>query len=172
MPAGAPKAGGRRKGRPTARAARRLDLRTAQFGNAWHGGALAPSASFARFVARPVRGKCRRWRYRRRWAAVMTIGRLAPMYRGRLLLPVLGKVTSTGYTDRLAVRLVSGQSAADFAALIYLHGSDARQRLIADNLNKVASRELQRSAKAHPKQPRAGRSGTRRARRSNSGSWD
>ncbi len=46
----------------------------------------------------------------------MTIGRLAPMYRGRLLLPVLGKVTSTGYTDRLAVRLVSGQSAADFAA--------------------------------------------------------
>jgi integrase len=26
------------------------------------------------------------------------------------------------------------------AALIYLHGSDARQRLIADNLNKVASR--------------------------------
>ena len=70
-------------------------------------------ASFARFIGRPVRGKWRRWHYRRRWAAVMTIGRLAPMYQGRLLLPVLGKVTSTGYTDRLAVRLVSGQSAAD-----------------------------------------------------------
>ena len=63
-----------------------------------------------------MRGKWRRWHYRRHWAAVMTIGRLAPMYQGRLLLPVLGKVTSTGYTDRLAVRLVSGQSAADFAA--------------------------------------------------------
>jgi len=25
----------------------------------------------------------------------MTIGRLAPLYQGRLLLPVLGKVTST-----------------------------------------------------------------------------
>ncbi len=73
-------------------------------------------ASFARFIARPVRGKWRRWHYRRRWAAVMTIGRLAPVYQGRVLLPVLGKVTSTGYTDRLAVRLVSGQSATDFAA--------------------------------------------------------
>jgi S-DNA-T family DNA segregation ATPase FtsK/SpoIIIE len=75
----------------------------------WHG-------SFCRFIARPVRGKWRRWHYQRHWAAVMTIGRLAPMYRGRLLLPVLGKVSSTGYTDRVAVRLVSGQSAADFAA--------------------------------------------------------
>jgi S-DNA-T family DNA segregation ATPase FtsK/SpoIIIE len=46
----------------------------------------------------------------------MTIGRLAPVYQGRVLLPVLGKVTATAYTDRVAVRLVSGQSAADFAA--------------------------------------------------------
>jgi S-DNA-T family DNA segregation ATPase FtsK/SpoIIIE len=46
----------------------------------------------------------------------MTIGRLAPVYQGRLLLPVLGKVSSTSFTDRVAVRLVSGQSAADFAA--------------------------------------------------------
>ena len=45
----------------------------------------------------------------------MTISRLAVTYRGRLLLPVLGPVTSTGYTDRLHVRLVSGQSADDFA---------------------------------------------------------
>jgi S-DNA-T family DNA segregation ATPase FtsK/SpoIIIE len=73
-------------------------------------------ASFTRFVTRPVQSKWRRWHYRRRWAAVMTIGRLAPVYQGRVLLPVLGKVTSTGSTDRLAVRLVSGQSAADFAA--------------------------------------------------------
>src|SRR5215475_13665086 len=45
----------------------------------------------------------------------MTIGRLAPMYQGRVLLPVLGKVSATRYTDRVRVRLVSGQSAADFA---------------------------------------------------------
>ena len=51
--------------------------------------------SFARFIARPALGKWRRWHYRRHWAAVMTIGRLAPLYRGRILLPELGKVTST-----------------------------------------------------------------------------
>jgi len=34
---------------------------------------------------------------------------------GRLILPVLGKVTATRYTDRVAVRLVSGQSPADVA---------------------------------------------------------
>jgi len=72
--------------------------------------------SFSRFIARPALGKWRRWNYQRHWAAVMTIGRLAPVYRGRLLLPVLGKVSSTRYTDRVQVRLVSGQSAADFAA--------------------------------------------------------
>ena len=73
-------------------------------------------ASFSRLVAAPVRSRWRAWQYRRRWSAVMTIGRLAPVYQGRTLLPVLGKVTATGYTDRVAVRLVSGQSAADFAA--------------------------------------------------------
>ena len=67
--------------------------------------------SFARWIAGPARGKWRAWFYRRRWAAVMTIGGLAPFYQGRILLPVLGKVTATRYTDRVAVRLVSGQSA-------------------------------------------------------------
>jgi DNA segregation ATPase FtsK/SpoIIIE, S-DNA-T family len=72
--------------------------------------------SFSRFVGVPARGQWRAWHYRRRWAAVMTIGRLAPVYQGRVLLPVLGKVSATSFTDRVQVRLVSGQSAADFAA--------------------------------------------------------
>ncbi len=38
-----------------------------------------------------------------------------PWYQGRVILPVLGKVTATRYTDRVQVRLVSGQSAADLA---------------------------------------------------------
>jgi S-DNA-T family DNA segregation ATPase FtsK/SpoIIIE len=71
--------------------------------------------SFARWVARPVRGVWRGWRYRRRWAGVMTIAGVAPWYQGRVILPVLGKVTATRYVDRVPVRLVSGQSAADFA---------------------------------------------------------
>jgi DNA segregation ATPase FtsK/SpoIIIE, S-DNA-T family len=71
---------------------------------------------FSRFISAPARGRWRAWHYRRRWAAVMTIGRLAPVYQGRVLLPVLGKVSATAFTDRVQVRLVSGQSAADFAA--------------------------------------------------------
>ena len=71
--------------------------------------------AFARWVTRPARGAWRGWRYRRRWAGVMTIAGAAPWYQGRVILPVLGKVTATRYTDRVMVRLVSGQSAADFA---------------------------------------------------------
>ena len=73
-------------------------------------------ASFSQYVVAPARCRWRAWHYRRRWAAVMTIGRLAPVYQGRVLLPVLGKVSATAFTDRVQVRLVSGQSAADFAA--------------------------------------------------------
>jgi DNA segregation ATPase FtsK/SpoIIIE, S-DNA-T family len=71
--------------------------------------------SFSRFVGNPARGKWRRWHYRRHWTAVMTIGRLSVLYRGRMLVPVLGKVSSTRYTDRVQVGIVSGQAAADFA---------------------------------------------------------
>ena len=71
--------------------------------------------SFALWVTRPVRGAWRASRYRRRWAGVLTIAGAAPWYQGRIILPVLGKVTATKYTDRVYVRLVSGQSAADFA---------------------------------------------------------
>jgi DNA segregation ATPase FtsK/SpoIIIE, S-DNA-T family len=72
-------------------------------------------ASFNRHVTGRARGKWRRWHYQRHWLAVMTIGRLASMYQGRLLLPVLGKVTSTPYTDRVLTGIVSGQSPDDFA---------------------------------------------------------
>ncbi len=71
--------------------------------------------SFARWVATPVRCAWRAWSYRRRWHAVMSIADLAPFYRGRIVVPVLARVTSTRYVDRVAVRLVSGQSPAEFA---------------------------------------------------------
>jgi len=75
----------------------------------------ARPVSFSRWIAIPARGKRRAWFYRRRWGAVLTVAGLAPFYQGRVLLPVLGKVTSTRYIDRVQVRLVSGQSAADLA---------------------------------------------------------
>jgi DNA segregation ATPase FtsK/SpoIIIE, S-DNA-T family len=71
--------------------------------------------SFSRRVGRPARGKWRAWCYRRRWPAVLVIAGLAPAYQGRFLLPVLVRVTATRFVDRAHVRLVSGQSAADFA---------------------------------------------------------
>jgi DNA segregation ATPase FtsK/SpoIIIE, S-DNA-T family len=74
--------------------------------------------SFTTWVARPAVSKWRRWRYDRRWLAVMTVSRLAPQHRGRILVPALGKVTSTGCTDLVHVRLVSGQSPADFAGRV------------------------------------------------------
>ena len=66
-------------------------------------------------MSTPARSKWRAWVYRRNWAAVTSIADLAPLYQGRIILPVLGKVTSTRYVDRVHVRLVSGQCAADFA---------------------------------------------------------
>jgi S-DNA-T family DNA segregation ATPase FtsK/SpoIIIE len=70
---------------------------------------------FARLVTAPVRDGWRYGYYRRRWHAVMTITGLAPLYQGRILLPVLAKVTAGGPVDRVTVKLVSGQSPADFA---------------------------------------------------------
>ncbi len=70
---------------------------------------------FTRFVTLPVRCRWRWWFYRRHWHAVMTIARLAPLYRGRIVVPLLGRVDVTGCTDRVHVALVSGQCPADFA---------------------------------------------------------
>ena len=72
-------------------------------------------SGFTRWVSAPARSTWRAWVYRRHWPAVMTIADLAPFYRGRIILPVLFKVTSTRYVDRVQVRLVSGQAPADFA---------------------------------------------------------
>ncbi len=73
--------------------------------------------SFSRFIGQPVRGKWRRWHcYQRHWLAVLTIAHLTPVYRGRVLIPVLGKVSSTRFTDLVLVGVVSGQAVADFAA--------------------------------------------------------
>jgi hypothetical protein len=58
------------------------------------------SGSFSRFITAPARGRWRRWHYQRHWLAVLTIARLVPVFRGQVLVPALGKVRSTRYTDR------------------------------------------------------------------------
>jgi S-DNA-T family DNA segregation ATPase FtsK/SpoIIIE len=71
--------------------------------------------SFARWAGGPARNAWRARYYRHRWAGVLAIAGIAPWHRGRVIMPKLGKVTATAYVDRVPVRLVSGQSAADFA---------------------------------------------------------
>jgi len=70
---------------------------------------------YARLVTVPLRCRWRWFLYRRRWHAVLTIARLAPLYRGRVTLPVLGKVQAGICVDLVSVRLVSGQSPQAFA---------------------------------------------------------
>jgi S-DNA-T family DNA segregation ATPase FtsK/SpoIIIE len=70
---------------------------------------------FARFVGNPVRDWWRGWFYRRRWHAAMTLGGLAPMYRKRVLVPVLAGVRASRSVDLVTVKLATGQAPADFA---------------------------------------------------------
>ena len=70
---------------------------------------------YARLVTVPAKSRWRWWCYRRRWQPVMTIAGLAPMYRGRVTVPVLGKVQAGPCADLVTVRLVSGQSPKLFA---------------------------------------------------------
>ena len=54
------------------------------------------------------------WIYRRHWQPVMTVSGLAKHIGGREYLPRLLKVTSTPAADMVAVKMLSGQSAADW----------------------------------------------------------
>jgi DNA segregation ATPase FtsK/SpoIIIE, S-DNA-T family len=114
---------------------------------------LARPASFARLVSGPMRARWRRWRYQRDWPAVMTIAGLAVHNRGRLLLPLLGQVTTTGYIDRLQVRLVAGQSPGDFASRAdnLAHGFGALScRIRTADPGSVALELIRRDALADP----------------------
>jgi S-DNA-T family DNA segregation ATPase FtsK/SpoIIIE len=108
-------------------------------------------SSFTRWIAGPARGKRRAWFYRRRWAGVMAISGVAPWHQGRIWLPVLGKVTATRYTDRVAVRLVSGQSPAEVAkcAEALAHGFGAMLcRVRTANSGRVVLEFVRRDALA------------------------
>src|ERR1035438_1008871 len=108
---------------------------------------------FTRLAAVPVRCRWRWWFYRRHWHAVMTITGLAPLYRGRITLPVLGKVQAGPCTDRVSVRLVSGQSPKQFAdrAQGLAHGFRAHVcRVRAGHPGAVVLELVRRDALAEP----------------------
>jgi len=83
---------------------------------------------FTRLVGTPARCRWRWWFYRRHWRAVLIIAGLAPLYQGRTMLPVLGKVRAGPCADLVTVRLVSGQSPKQFAdrAASLAHGFTVR----------------------------------------------
>jgi DNA segregation ATPase FtsK/SpoIIIE, S-DNA-T family len=72
-------------------------------------------AWFTRLVGKPARNRWRAWFYRRHWHAAMTLGGLAPMYRKRVLVPVLVGVRASRSVDVVTVRLATGQAPEDFA---------------------------------------------------------
>src|SRR6266567_14562 len=72
-------------------------------------------AWFTRLVGNPARNRWRHWFYRRHWHAAMTLGGLAPMYRRRVLVPVLVDVRASKSVDLVTVRLATGQAPAGFA---------------------------------------------------------
>ena len=114
---------------------------------------LAWPGWFARLVSGPARNRWRWWFYRRRWQAVLTVAGVAPRYRGQVLVPVLGRVQVTGCTDRISVRLVSGQSPADFAdrAEGIAHGFDAHLcRVRSARPGRVVLELVRRDALADP----------------------
>jgi len=114
---------------------------------------LARPDWFARFVTVPARCRWRWWCYRRRWQAVMTITGLALTYRGRVMLPVLGKVQAAPCTDRVSVRLISGQAPADFAAQAdgFAHGFRAHVcRVRTAGPGRVTLELVRRDALAEP----------------------
>ncbi len=114
---------------------------------------LASPRWFARLIIAPARNRWRWWCYRRRWQGVMTITRLAPLYQGRVLLPVLGRVSSSRFTDRVTVALVSGQAPKDFAdrAEGLAHGFRVRQCRVRSGRPGTVTLELvRRDALANP----------------------
>jgi DNA segregation ATPase FtsK/SpoIIIE, S-DNA-T family len=72
---------------------------------------VADRWSFVRWVARPLRA---RWRYvrvyRANWAPVMTLSGLAFYRNAHQYLPSIKRVVCTGTTDRVLVKMLSGQA--------------------------------------------------------------
>ena len=69
---------------------------------------------FARLVSRPWRRAQTRSRYRRQWGRVIDLCGLAKELDGQTLRPDLLRVQVGSVSDRLLVRMVTGQSIADY----------------------------------------------------------
>ena len=114
---------------------------------------LARPRWFARLVAGPVRNRWRWWCCRRRWRAVMTLTGPGARLSGPGADTGTGPVTAGPCADRVALRLVSGQSPKHFAdrAEELAHGFGAYTcRVRAATPGSVVLELVRRDALADP----------------------
>lgn len=82
---------------------------------AYIGWAVLEPSSFSRWVTNPVRQRFWAWwRYRRNWASVCTLHGLTAKLGERTLVPTLQSVRIGRHADVLCLRVVTGQSIADW----------------------------------------------------------
>ena len=91
---------------------------------------------FTRWVTVPARSRWRWWCYRRHWHPVMTIAGLAAAYRGKVMLPELGKVKNA--TNEKAKRLLGWTPRSSEEALVATAESLMRLGLLKDSVPKAA----------------------------------
>jgi hypothetical protein len=84
----------------------------AAVGGTWF---LAHRPSFLRFGLYPVWSRWRRFGYRRRWVPAMATAKLAVVFDGHVIVPILRRVRTDATGDVLTVRMVSGQIPDDYA---------------------------------------------------------
>ena len=129
----------------------------------WHLSCFAQQGDEGLVFTSPAGRPLHHTNFRRRvWLKALTAAGLPELHFHDLRHSGNTLAASAGATLRELMDRMGHDS--ERAAMIYLHGSDARQHEIADSLSKLAREELKRGSKGTGRQPSGKRSGTQRAR--------
>jgi integrase len=129
----------------------------------WHLNCFAQQGDEGLVFTSPAGRPLHHTNFRRRvWLPALKAAELPPTHFHDLRHTGNTLAASAGATLRELMDRMGHDS--ERAAMIYLHGSDARQHEIADSLSKLAREELKRGSKGTERRGSARRSGTQRAR--------
>jgi integrase len=129
----------------------------------WHLSCFAQQGDEGLVFTSPAGRPLHHTNFRRRvWLKALTAAGLPELHFHDLRHSGNTLAASAGATLRELMDRMGHDS--ERAAMIYLHGSDARQHEIADSLSKLAREELKRGSKGTGRQGSGKRSGTQRAR--------
>ena len=129
----------------------------------WHLGCFAQPGDEGLVFTSPTGKPLRHSHFRQRaWLKALSTAGLADFHFHDLRHSGNTLAAGAGATLRELMDRMGHES--ERAAMIYLHGSDARQHQIADSLSKLAREELKRGSKRPGGQASGKRSGTQRAR--------